>query len=228
MLVHLGLLQERDRPASSPTTRPSCGAIACAHPRRARGAQPARSRTRCARSASAAASSAPASSRWESGQDHVALYLYNGPEWIESMYGVLKARAAFVNVNYRYKAEELRYVLENGDARAIIYHAAFAPTLAAVRDQLPMLAPPDPGARRFGEPLLPGARRLRDLGRRRRRRASRSALLRRRPLRALHRRHHGPAEGRALAPRGRLLQRARRPPARASRGSRPTSSCATT
>ena len=31
------------------------------------------------------------------------------------MYGVLKARAAFVNVNYRYKAEELRYVLDNGD-----------------------------------------------------------------------------------------------------------------
>src|SRR5262249_46045580 len=51
---------------------------------------------------------------WESGHDHVALYLYNGPEWIEGMYGVLKARAAFVNVNYRYKAEELRYVLETG------------------------------------------------------------------------------------------------------------------
>ena len=26
---------------------------------------------------------------WESGQDHVALYLYNGPEWIEAMYGAL-------------------------------------------------------------------------------------------------------------------------------------------
>src|SRR5262245_13057657 len=76
---------------------------------------------------------------WESGQDHVALYLYNGPEWIEAMYGVLKARAAFVNVNYRYKAEELHYVLETGQARAIVYPAAVAPTLAAVRDQLPAL-----------------------------------------------------------------------------------------
>jgi 3-oxocholest-4-en-26-oate---CoA ligase len=94
---------------------------------------------------------------WESGQDHVALYLYNGPEWIEAMYGVLKARAAFLNVNYRYKAEELRYVLQNGDARAIIYHASFAPTLAAVRDQLPLLrhlVQVDDGS---GEPLLPGA-----------------------------------------------------------------------
>jgi 3-oxocholest-4-en-26-oate---CoA ligase len=94
---------------------------------------------------------------WESGQDHVALYLYNGPEWIEAMYGVLKARAAFLNVNYRYKADELRYVLQNGDARAIIYHASFAPTLAAVRDQLPLLrhlVQVDDGS---GEPLLPGA-----------------------------------------------------------------------
>jgi acyl-CoA synthetase (AMP-forming)/AMP-acid ligase II len=94
---------------------------------------------------------------WESGQDHVALYLYNGPEWIESMYGVLKARAAFVNVNYRYKAEELHYVLETGAARAIIYHGAFAPTLAAVRDRLPLLRhfiQVDDGS---AEPLLAGA-----------------------------------------------------------------------
>src|SRR5262249_30628646 len=94
---------------------------------------------------------------WESGQDHVALYLYNGPEWVESMYGVLKARAAFVNVNYRYKAEELRYVLENGEARAIVYHAAFAPTLAAVRDQLPALRHLIQVRDDSNEPLLPGA-----------------------------------------------------------------------
>jgi len=94
---------------------------------------------------------------WQSGQDHVALYLYNGPEWIEAMYGVLKARAAFVNVNYRYKAEELRYVLENGEARAIIYHAAFASTLAAIRDRRPALRHLIQVEDGSGEPLLPGA-----------------------------------------------------------------------
>ena len=76
---------------------------------------------------------------WESGHDHVALYMYNGTEFVEGMYGAWKARAAFVNVNYRYKAEELLYVLEQADARAIVYHRAFAPTLAAVRDRLPRL-----------------------------------------------------------------------------------------
>ncbi|HZP43692.1 MAG TPA: acyl-CoA synthetase [Candidatus Binatia bacterium] len=76
---------------------------------------------------------------WESGHDHVALYLYNGPEYVEAMYGAWKARAAFVNVNYRYKTAELHYVLAQADARAIVYHRAFAPTLAAVRDRLPRL-----------------------------------------------------------------------------------------
>jgi fatty-acyl-CoA synthase len=94
---------------------------------------------------------------WESGQDHVALYLYNGPEWIEAMYGALKARTAFVNVNYRYKAEELIYIFANSDSRAVIYHASFAPTLAAIRDRLPSLRHLIQVADGSNEPVLPGA-----------------------------------------------------------------------
>ena len=37
----------------------------------------------------------------ESGQDHLALYLYNGNEYLEGMLGAFKARAASLNVNYR-------------------------------------------------------------------------------------------------------------------------------
>ena len=36
---------------------------------------------------------------FESGQDHVALYLYNGNEYLEGMLGAWKARAAPFNVN---------------------------------------------------------------------------------------------------------------------------------
>src|SRR5213593_1736359 len=76
---------------------------------------------------------------WESGQDHVAILAYNCPEWIELMYGAWKARAAFLNVNYRYKAEEMVHVLGTGEARAIVYHAALAPLVAEVRRDLPLL-----------------------------------------------------------------------------------------
>uniref|UniRef100_UPI000B0507B9 AMP-binding protein n=1 Tax=Aldersonia kunmingensis TaxID=408066 RepID=UPI000B0507B9 len=75
----------------------------------------------------------------ESGQDHVALYLYNGTEYVEGMLGAFKSRCVSVNVNYRYVADELRYLFVNADARAVIYHARFAPLLAEIRDALPNL-----------------------------------------------------------------------------------------
>jgi len=94
---------------------------------------------------------------WESGQDHVALYLYNGPEFVESMYGAYKARAVAINVNYRYVEDELRYVLANSRARAVVYHATFAPRLAAVRDALPDLRLLIQVRDDSGEPILDGA-----------------------------------------------------------------------
>jgi acyl-CoA synthetase (AMP-forming)/AMP-acid ligase II len=94
---------------------------------------------------------------WESPHDHVALYLHNGHEYLEGMLGAWKARAASVNVNYRYVAAELLYVLADSSARAVIYHGAFAATLAQVLPDLPdvaLLLQVDDAS---GAPLLPGA-----------------------------------------------------------------------
>src|SRR5215472_16151798 len=44
---------------------------------------------------------------WQSGQDHLAIYLYNGNEYLEAMLGAFTARLAPFNVNYRYVDEEL-------------------------------------------------------------------------------------------------------------------------
>ncbi|MGU3498769.1 acyl-CoA synthetase [Mycobacterium sp. C31M] len=96
--------------------------------------------------------------QWESGQDHVALYLHNGNEYLEGMLGAAAARAVSLNVNYRYVEAELTYLLNDASARAIIYHARFAPTLAAV---LPSLRRPPTlllqVADESGNALLPGA-----------------------------------------------------------------------
>jgi fatty-acyl-CoA synthase len=94
---------------------------------------------------------------WESGQDHVALYLYNGNEYLEGMLGAYKARCAPFNVNYRYVEEELLYLFENADARAIVYHASFAPTLARLRSRLPQVRLWLQVADESREALLPGA-----------------------------------------------------------------------
>ena len=94
---------------------------------------------------------------WESGQDQLALYLTNGNEYLEAMIGGYKARLAPFNVNYRYVAEELAYLLRDSRARAIVYSGSFAPTLAAVLPDLPdltVLVQVDDGSE---NPLLPGA-----------------------------------------------------------------------
>jgi acyl-CoA synthetase (AMP-forming)/AMP-acid ligase II len=93
----------------------------------------------------------------ESGQDHLGIYLHNGNEYLEAMLGAFKARVVPFNVNYRYVAEELLYLLTDAAARAILVHSQFAPTLAAVLPELPslevVLQVPDAS----GHDLLPGA-----------------------------------------------------------------------
>ncbi|MEO6125742.1 MAG: acyl-CoA synthetase [Ilumatobacteraceae bacterium] len=93
----------------------------------------------------------------ESGQDHIAIYLHNGNEYLESMLGAFKARVAPLNVNYRYVAEELRYLLNDSGATAVVIHSQFAPTLAEVLPDVPslrvILQVPDASE----NDLLPGA-----------------------------------------------------------------------
>jgi fatty-acyl-CoA synthase len=94
---------------------------------------------------------------WESGQDHIALYLYNCNEYMEGLMGAYKCRAVPFNVNYRYQQEELLYLLQNAQTKAIVYHSRFAPLLERIRAQLPEIKlwlQVDDGS---GQALLPGA-----------------------------------------------------------------------
>jgi fatty-acyl-CoA synthase len=69
---------------------------------------------------------------WESGHDHVGLYLRNGPEYLEASLAGYLARAATFNVNYRYGVEELAYLLRDARPAALIFHAEFAAQVEAV------------------------------------------------------------------------------------------------
>ncbi|MCC6225493.1 MAG: AMP-binding protein [Microthrixaceae bacterium] len=69
----------------------------------------------------------------------VALALYNGIEYVEASFGCFKARAVPVNVNYRYTAAELAYLLDNSDAEAIVLDSAIAPAVGEVLAQLPKI-----------------------------------------------------------------------------------------
>jgi len=69
----------------------------------------------------------------------IGLYLYNGNEYLESQFAGFKVRGVPVNVNYRYLDEELRYLLDNADAEAIVFHSSLGDRVDRVRDRLPKL-----------------------------------------------------------------------------------------
>ena len=72
-------------------------------------------------------------------QDKVAQYMYNCPEYMESMFGVFKAGLVPVNTNYRYGPTELHYLWDNADAVAGVFHGAFTETVAELRGKLPKI-----------------------------------------------------------------------------------------
>lgn len=93
----------------------------------------------------------------ELGQDTVGLYLRNGNQYLEAMVASYRARLAPYNVNFRYVAEELRYLFADAGTRVLVYGGEFAPRVAEVLADLPhleLLIQVDDGS---GEPLLPGA-----------------------------------------------------------------------
>src|SRR5438477_11855238 len=62
--------------------------------------------------------------------DHVGLQLYDSTEHLEAMFACYKARAVPINVNWRYVADELRQVLDDAGAKALIHE----PDMTAVME----------------------------------------------------------------------------------------------
>jgi 3-oxocholest-4-en-26-oate---CoA ligase len=63
----------------------------------------------------------------------VAIALYNGIEYLESVFAVLKLRAIPVNVNYRYQPEEMRHLFDDAQAAAVIFDASLGARVAQAR-----------------------------------------------------------------------------------------------
>lgn len=68
-----------------------------------------------------------------SAQGKVALYLFNDPAYLESVFGCLKAGLVPVNTNYRYLDDELHYLFDNSDAQAVVFHGEFIARVDALR-----------------------------------------------------------------------------------------------
>ena len=69
--------------------------------------------------------------------DKVAFYMRNSHAYMETLGGCFKARLTHVNVNYRYVDDELWYILDNSDARIVVYGREFSAHVLALKDRLP-------------------------------------------------------------------------------------------
>jgi 3-oxocholest-4-en-26-oate---CoA ligase len=69
--------------------------------------------------------------------DHVALYLENGTEYVEAMLAAWKLRAVTINVNHRYVADELRYLLDNSEAVAALTQPSLRERLDGAASRVP-------------------------------------------------------------------------------------------
>jgi 3-oxocholest-4-en-26-oate---CoA ligase len=63
-------------------------------------------------------------------EDRVAIALYNGPEYLESVFAVLKLRAIPVNVNYRYQPEEMLHLFNDAQVAAVIFDSSLGARVA--------------------------------------------------------------------------------------------------
>lgn len=66
--------------------------------------------------------------------DTVGIQMYNAPEYIETFFAALKLKALPFNINYRYVADELRYLYNDAAMKALVFGAEFETRVAESLD----------------------------------------------------------------------------------------------
>ena len=69
-------------------------------------------------------------------RDKVAFYMRNRPEYVETLAAAFKARLTHVNVNYRYRPDEVFYIFDDSDAQTVVYGAEFRDVISEIRPRL--------------------------------------------------------------------------------------------
>ena len=69
--------------------------------------------------------------------DKVAILLMNCLEWLPIYFGILKAGAVAVPLNFRYTAEEIKYCLNLSDCIAMVFGPEFIGRIETIYDQIP-------------------------------------------------------------------------------------------
>lgn len=71
--------------------------------------------------------------------DKVAIISRNHPAYIEAFIGSLKARMVPININYRYKKEEVAYIFNDARVNAVVYQREFEPLVRELQALFPAI-----------------------------------------------------------------------------------------
>jgi long-chain acyl-CoA synthetase len=69
--------------------------------------------------------------------DHIAVVLGNSPHFIISLYGALRAGATVIPVNPIYTPDEITYIINNGDVKAVVTLDLLIPLFEKLNQHLP-------------------------------------------------------------------------------------------
>ena len=68
--------------------------------------------------------------------DKIAILLMNCLEWLPIYFGILKAGAIVVPMNYRYSSDEIKYCLDLADVRMLVFGPEFIERVGAIQDDI--------------------------------------------------------------------------------------------
>lgn len=69
----------------------------------------------------------------------VACYLFNGPQYLQTVFAAFKIGAVPVNANYRYRGEELTDLLTDADTEVLVYSASLVEAVRHAAARVPTL-----------------------------------------------------------------------------------------
>ena len=72
--------------------------------------------------------------------DRLAVILRNRTEYLEVLYGLVKAGITLVPVNWRLAAQEMEYVINNSDSSAVVFSQEFLEKISPIMKHLPNVA----------------------------------------------------------------------------------------
>jgi acyl-CoA synthetase (AMP-forming)/AMP-acid ligase II len=72
--------------------------------------------------------------------DKVAILLMNSIEWLPIYFGILRAGAIAVPLNYRYTSDEIKYCLDKADCSILVFGPEFIGRVEQICDRLPDIA----------------------------------------------------------------------------------------